>query len=157
MNVVSHHSEQHLQRLADRQPRADRAKRLRTVLMARQGFTAPEVAICTGFSPRSVQEWVARYNREGLSGLETKAGHGRSPPLTPEEAGTIETTPRRRPVAGRWRMHGARQRRKADFAARIRQTPVAQRGLWPAASVWLFVVRPATATSPGRSRGAGWA
>ena len=66
MNVVSHHSEQQLQRLADREPRADLAKRLRTVLMAQQGFTAPEVAICTGFSPRSVQEWVARYNGEGL-------------------------------------------------------------------------------------------
>ena len=86
MNVVSHHSEQQLQQLADREPRADRAKRLRTVLMARQGFTAPEVAICTGFSPRSVQEWVARYNRAGLCGLETKAGRGRKPPLTPEEA-----------------------------------------------------------------------
>lgn len=86
MNVVSHHSEQQLQRLVDREPRADRAKRLRTVLMAQQGFTAPEVAICTGFSPRSVQEWVARYNRAGLSGLATKAGRGRKPPLTPEEA-----------------------------------------------------------------------
>jgi transposase len=86
MNVVSHHSEQQLQRLVDREPRADRAKRLRTVLMAQQGFTAPEVAIGTGFSPRSVQEWVARYNRAGLSGLATKAGRGRKPPLTPEEA-----------------------------------------------------------------------
>ena len=86
MNVVSHHSEQQLQRLADREPRAELAKRLRTVLMAQQGFTAPEVAICTGFSPRSVQEWVARYNREGLSGLATKPGRGRKPSLTPEEA-----------------------------------------------------------------------
>ena len=86
MNVVSHHSEQQLQRLADREPWADRAKRLRTVLMAHQGFTASEIAICTGFSPRSVQEWVARYNRTGLSGLATKAGRGRKPPLTPAEA-----------------------------------------------------------------------
>ena len=74
MNVVPHHSERQLQQLVDREPRADRAKRLRTVLMARQGFTAPEVAICTRFSPRSVQEWVA--------------------------SGAIETTPRRRSVAG---------------------------------------------------------
>ena len=86
MNVVSHHSEQRLQRLADREPRADLVKRLRTVLMARQGFKAPEVAICTGFSSRSVQEWVAGYNREGLFGLEAKEGRGRRPPLTPEEA-----------------------------------------------------------------------
>src|SRR5450631_2441793 len=70
-------------------------------------------------------------------------------------SGTIETTPRRRSLAGRWRMHAARQRRTADFAARIRPTPVAERGLWPAASAWLFVARPATATSPSRSGGAG--
>ena len=86
INVVSHHLEQQLQRLPEREPRADLAKRLRAALMAQQGFTAPEVAICTGFSPRSVQERVARYNREGLSELETKAGRGRKPPLTPKEA-----------------------------------------------------------------------
>lgn len=85
MHVTAHHTEQHLQRLADQEPRADRAKRLRTVLLARQGFTAPEIATCTGFSRRMVQNWVERYNREGLAGLETKAGRGRKPPLTPEQ------------------------------------------------------------------------
>jgi transposase len=86
MNVATHHSEQQLQRLADQESRADLAKRLRTVFLAKQGFTAPEISLCTGFSPRSVQEWVGRYNREGLSGLETKPGRGRKPPLTPDEA-----------------------------------------------------------------------
>lgn len=85
MDVADHHSEQQLQRLADREPRADLAKRLRTVLLARQGFTAPEIATCTGFSRRMVQNWVARYNREGLAGLETKPGRGRKPPLTPDQ------------------------------------------------------------------------
>jgi transposase len=86
MQVVAHHSEQQLQQLADRESRADMAKRLRTVLLAKQGFTAPEITTCTGFSRRSVQEWVARYNREGLSGLKTKSGRGRKGPLTPQEA-----------------------------------------------------------------------
>lgn len=85
MNVVDHHTEQQLQRLAERETRADLAQRLRVVLLAKQGFTAPEITICTGFSRRSVQEWVARYNRVGLAGLETKAGRGRKPPLTPEQ------------------------------------------------------------------------
>ena len=85
MRVVDHHSEQVLQQFAEREPRADRAKRLRTVLLAKQGFTAPEIAICTGFSRRSVQGWVARYNGAGLAGLETTAGGGRKPPLTPEQ------------------------------------------------------------------------
>lgn len=61
-------------------------KRLRTVLLARQGFTAPEIATCTGFSCRMVQIWVERCNAEGLEGLETKSGRGRKPPLTPDQA-----------------------------------------------------------------------
>lgn len=86
MKVVAYHSEQRLQQLADRESRADMAKRLRTVLLAKQGFTAPEIATCAGFSRRSVQEWVARYNHEGLTGLETKSGRGRKGPLPPQEA-----------------------------------------------------------------------
>jgi transposase len=91
MDVVQHHSEQHLQRLVDRALRADRARRLRTVLLATQGDTAPEIATCTGFSRRTeselrpVQQWVRRYNADGLAGLETKPGRGRKPPLTPQQ------------------------------------------------------------------------
>lgn len=85
MEVAVHHTEQQLQRLVDREPRADRAQRLRIVLLAKQGFTAPEIATLTGLSRRSVQVWVARYNGEGLAGLNTKPGRGRKPPLTPEQ------------------------------------------------------------------------
>ena len=90
MRVADHHSEQQLQRLADQEPRADLAKRLRTVLLAKQGLTAPEIATCTGFSRRVVQSWVARYNGAGLAGLETKPGRGRKPPLTPEAADRLK-------------------------------------------------------------------
>lgn len=90
MEVVTHHTEQQLQQLVEGEVRAARAKRLRTVLLAKQGFTAPEVATCTGFSRRSVQDWVARYNRQGLTGLETQPGRGRKPPLTPEQAAQLQ-------------------------------------------------------------------
>lgn len=90
MDVANHHSEQQLQRLLDLELRADRAKRLRTVLLAKQGFTATEIATCTGFSRRMAQKWVERYNGEGLAGLETKSGRGRKPPLTPEQAAQLQ-------------------------------------------------------------------
>ncbi len=90
MDVANHHSEQQLQRILDRELRADRAKRFRTVLLAKQGFTAPEIATCTGFSRRMVQKWVERYNAEGLVGLETKPGRGRKPPLTPEQTEQLQ-------------------------------------------------------------------
>jgi transposase len=100
MDVANHHSEQQLQRLLDRESRADLAKRLRTVLLAKQGFTAPEVATCTGFSRRSVQEWVARYNSEGLDALKTKPGRGRKPPLTPEQEKQLQQRLDAGPVPG---------------------------------------------------------
>jgi transposase len=90
MRVAGHHSEQQLQQLADQEPRADLAKRLRTIALAKRGDTAPEIATCTGFSWRVVQTWVARYNGEGLAGLETKAGRGRKPPLTPAQADQLK-------------------------------------------------------------------
>jgi len=85
VEVTGSHSEQALQKLVDREKRADIACRLRTVLLAKQGFTAPEIAILTGLSRRSVQFWVARYNTEGLDGLRNKLGRGRKPALTPEQ------------------------------------------------------------------------
>ena len=86
MWVVAHDSEPALQRLVDRAARADRAQRLRVVLLARHGFTAPEIATCTGLCRRAVQHWVTRYNAEGVAGLETRPGRGRKPTLTWEQA-----------------------------------------------------------------------
>lgn len=85
MRVADHQSEQQLQRLVDRATLAVETERLRVVLLAKQGFTAPEVATCTGMSRRAVQDWVARYNREGLNGLKTRPGQGRKPALTPTQ------------------------------------------------------------------------
>lgn len=90
MRVTNHHTEQQLEQLWSQETRADLAKRLRTILLAKQGFTAPEVATCTGFSRRTVQDWVARYNRDGLAGLQTKPGRGRKPALTPEQAEQLQ-------------------------------------------------------------------
>jgi transposase len=86
MRVVDRDSEQQLQQLVEREPRANLARRLRTVLLAKQGYTAGEIAICTGCCLRAAQMWVERYNQEGLAGLENKPGRGRKPPLTPDEA-----------------------------------------------------------------------
>jgi transposase len=85
VEVTGSHSEQALQKLVDREKRADIACRLRTVLLAKQGFTAPEIAILIGLSRRSVQFWVARYNDEGLDGLKNKLGRGRKPAFTAEQ------------------------------------------------------------------------
>ena len=117
MNVVAHHTEQELQRLFEGASQADRAQRLRTVLLAKQGFTGPEVSICTGFGLRSVQEWVARYNRASLAGLETKPGRGRKPSLTPEQSVQLQ----RRLDAGPLPADGVATLRGKDVQRILRQ------------------------------------
>ena len=85
MTVVEHHSAEELQALFRQEREARRAKRIWIVWQARLGRTAPEIAQRIGVSRRAIQEWVRRYNGEGLAGLETRAGQGREPILSEDE------------------------------------------------------------------------
>lgn len=85
MTVVEHHSVEELQTLYQRERQARLAKRLWIVWQARRGWTALEIAEGIGLSRRAVQEWVRRYNADGLAGLQTKLGQGREPLLSEEE------------------------------------------------------------------------
>lgn len=85
MTVVEHHTAEELQALFRQERNARRAKRIWIVWQARQGHTAPEIAEGIGLSRRAVQEWVRRYNGEGLGGLETRSGQGREPILSEDE------------------------------------------------------------------------
>lgn len=69
MHVQPHNSIAHLQRLGRLKSHRSIAIRLRIVVLARQGQTAPQIAISTGMSRRRVQEWVRRYNAQGVDGL----------------------------------------------------------------------------------------
>ncbi|MBL6706567.1 MAG: helix-turn-helix domain-containing protein, partial [Planctomycetaceae bacterium] len=51
---------------------AEWACRIRIVILAMNGWTAPAVAMATGLSRRVCQEWVARFNQSGLSGLDDR-------------------------------------------------------------------------------------
>ena len=85
MTVVEHHSAEELQALFRQEREARRAKRIWIVWQARLGQTAPQIAEGIGMSRRAVQEWVRRYNGEGLAGLDTRAGQGREPILSESE------------------------------------------------------------------------
>ena len=65
------------------------AKRMRVVILAIRGYTAPAVAMSLGLSRRVVQRWVRRYNDEGISGLEDRRGNPLNSPLTPEQEASI--------------------------------------------------------------------
>ena len=74
-----------LERIERKEPDAKRARRLRIVILAMRGWTAPVIAMSTGLSRRACQDWVRRFNEAGLPGLKDRHGGGRASPLTPEQ------------------------------------------------------------------------
>jgi transposase len=83
MQIESHLPLEELKRLERVEKDADRARRLRIIILGIEGWTAPAVAMAVGLSRRICQRWVARYNEEGLAGLEDRRARnpaGRSRP-----------------------------------------------------------------------------
>ena len=85
MRVEFHLSLSELTALERCEKSAERARRMRIVILAMSGWTAPAVAMTTGLSRRVCQEWVARFNESGLSGLEDRRGRASRSSLTPEQ------------------------------------------------------------------------
>ena len=73
--------------------------RLHAVLLVAQGMTCPEVARVLGDAPRSVENWVRRFETAGLAGLFEGARPGRPARLSESELQAIEAALRRPPGA----------------------------------------------------------
>jgi transposase len=69
MNVVAHHSLEQLQASYRVEKDGRRARRLQGIYLARMGRTCPEIMAVTGSARRTIQQWVAKYNRGGLDEL----------------------------------------------------------------------------------------
>ena len=72
--------------------------RLHGVLLVAQGMTCPEVARLLGDAPRSVEYWVHRYERGGLSGLSEGERSGRPRRLNDKQAREINRALRAKPA-----------------------------------------------------------
>ncbi len=77
MLVADHLPLDQLEALADAETGKAHFLRLRIVILALRGRTAPEIARALGVSRRTVQSWVARRNDEGIDGLADRPGRGR--------------------------------------------------------------------------------
>jgi transposase len=86
MYVESHVPLAELKRLERAERDAGCARRLRIIILAMEGYTAPAVAMSVGRSRRVCQQWVQRYNAEGLAGLEDRRGQESHELLTPDQA-----------------------------------------------------------------------
>ena len=85
MEVKDHLPLEELKRLERVEKDANRAKRLRILILGVEGWTAPAVAMAVGLSRRICQRWVRRYNEEGLAGLDDRRGRESKLPLSPEQ------------------------------------------------------------------------
>lgn len=85
MYVAPHHSIDELKLLIKQHHCSDFRQRLHIVLLGKEGRTFTDVAKKSGFARSSCIEWIGRYNRHSLKGLENCKAPGKPKALTPEE------------------------------------------------------------------------
>jgi len=69
MKVIHHHTLAKLLAIHRTQKDPRLARRIYGVYLAQTGCTYPQVMAVTGAARRTVQQWVAKYNRGGLKAL----------------------------------------------------------------------------------------
>ena len=72
--------------------------RLHGVLLVAQGMTCPEAGRLLGDSPRTVVNWIERFESEGLAGLSDKERSGRPSRLSEQQLLQIEAALRLSPI-----------------------------------------------------------
>ena len=122
MHVEARDSMERLQEMAKQFRHTRTWPRVQTVILAKQGDTAQEIARALGVSRRAVQAWVTAYNRGGLEALPDRPHPGRTPLLPYDQEvrflERIEAPPR--PEDGVCELRGADVRRilEQELAAR---------------------------------------
>lgn len=99
MEVKPHLPLSELKRLERSEKNADRSRRLRIMILGTEGWTAPAVAMAVGLSRRICQRWVARYNAEGLAGLDDRRGHESGLPISAEDEAILRQRIEAGPIA----------------------------------------------------------
>lgn len=99
MEVKGHLPLAELKRLGRVEKDASRALRIRIIILAAEGWTAPAVAMAVGLSRRICQRWLARYNEQGLPGLDDRRGAEAKLPLSPDEEAAFRERLARGPTA----------------------------------------------------------
>jgi transposase len=72
--------------------------RLHGVLLVAQGMTCPEAARLMGDSPRTVVNWIERFESQGLGGLSDRERSGRPGRLSEEQLLKVEAALRGSPA-----------------------------------------------------------
>jgi Transposase and inactivated derivatives len=93
--------------------------RCHSILLKAEGRRSLEVGSITGMCAITVNNWVDRYNSEGIAGLQTKSGRGRKPLLSQvEDKAPILAAIK----ANRQRMRTAKAEWEADSGKKVSDT-----------------------------------
>lgn len=76
MNVEPHHTTKELQTHYRTEKIARLAQRIHGVYLAGKGLTCPRIMAVTGAARRTIQQWVHKYNKQGIAGLKDKPRPG---------------------------------------------------------------------------------
>lgn len=76
MNVKSHHTTEELRTFYRSEKNARLAHRIHGVYLASKGLTCPEIMAVTTTARRTIQQWVHKYNEQGIAGLKDKPRPG---------------------------------------------------------------------------------
>jgi transposase len=77
MKVESHHTTKELQTFYRIEKNARLAQRIHGVYLASKKLTCPEIMNITGAARRTIQQWVHKYNKQGIVGLKDKPRPGK--------------------------------------------------------------------------------
>jgi transposase len=84
MKVASHHTTKELQTLYRMEKNARLARRIHGVELASKGLTCTEIMTVTGDARRTIQQWVLKYNKNGINGLKERPRPGK-PTILPRK------------------------------------------------------------------------
>ena len=85
MFVADHQTLEQLHDLVQAIPQKRLWRRIQTVVLAKQGWTAQDIADALGCSLKAVKNWVGQYNRGGIPALHERPRSGRPLRLDPQE------------------------------------------------------------------------
>lgn len=83
------HEQKRLWEWAQHRSNANMWKRAYIILLSAQGYTVPQISLQVGLHPINVRKWIHRFNRYGLSGLQSGKSPGRPPRFTDKQKQTI--------------------------------------------------------------------
>jgi len=85
MNVKDHHTTRELQRLYRKEKNARLARRIQGIYLASKGLTCSQITTVTGSARRTIQQWLYKYNKQGIKGLKEKPRSGQPAKLSRKE------------------------------------------------------------------------